>query len=84
MLVWVWCVAILAGFFGILKIKLAVVLHVDLDGFQSFKVCAGFEVRDAIALLRLDDLYIECFEIKDVKVLYSLLLIRIFLRITDH
>ena len=30
-------------------------------------VVAGFEVRDAMALLRMDDIYIDAFEVKDVR-----------------
>ena len=29
----------------------------------------GFEVQDAVALLRLDDLYIDSFQVTDVKML---------------
>jgi RNA-binding protein PNO1 len=31
----------------------------------------GFEVQDAVALLRLDDLYVESFQVTDVKILHG-------------
>ncbi len=37
------------------------------DFVQAFVL--GFNIQDSIALLRLDDLYVECFEVKDVKTL---------------
>jgi len=42
-------------------------LHKSADFVRAFLL--GFEVRDAIALLRLDDLFIDSFEVKDVKTL---------------
>lgn len=42
-------------------------LQKSADFVRAFMM--GFEIRDAIALLRLDDLYIDSFELKDVKML---------------
>jgi RNA-binding protein PNO1 len=44
-----------------------VALQKAADFIRAFAL--GFEMRDAIALLRLDDLYVDSFEVKDVRAL---------------
>ena len=52
------------------------------DFMKAF--CLGFGLNDAIAMLRLDDLYIESFEIKDVKRLQGDNLSRCIARISGE
>ena len=44
-------------------------LHKSADFLRAFLL--GFDVSDAIALLRLDELYVESFQVRDVKSLHG-------------
>ncbi len=52
------------------------------DFLKAFTL--GFALKDSVALLRIDDLYIESFEIKDVKRLHGANLSRCIGRITGE
>lgn len=59
---------------------------VDISAMQKSEeflkaFMCGFDLQDAIAMLRLEDLYLETFEVKDGKYLFNYFLIIFFKKI---